>query len=185
MDSGAESYRRYLDGDDSGLSRLVEMYKDGLILYLNGYVKNIFVAEEMTEETFFRLITKKPHFAEKSSFKSFLYAIGRNVAIDYLRRNRHLTDTPVEELADCLRAEQDLEADYLRLERQRTLHRALAALSADYRAVLWLVYIEGFSTEEAAAVLKKNQRQMRNLLYRARLALREKLEKEGFVNEEL
>ena len=58
MDNGASSYRRFLDGDDKGLAEIVGDYKDGLILYLNGYVNNIFIAEELTEDTFFRLITK-------------------------------------------------------------------------------------------------------------------------------
>jgi mRNA degradation ribonuclease J1/J2 len=51
MDNGACSYRRFLDGDDTGLSEIVKDYKDGLTLYLNGIVSNIFVAEELMEET--------------------------------------------------------------------------------------------------------------------------------------
>ena len=82
MDNGASSYRRFLDGDDNGITEIVENYKDGLILYLNGYVNNIFIAEELTEDTFFRLVIKKPKYSGKSTFKSWLYAIGRNVAVD-------------------------------------------------------------------------------------------------------
>ena len=184
MDTGDDSYRRYLGGDDEGLTALVELYKDGLILYLNGYVKNIHLAEELAEETFFRLITKKPHFAGRSSFKSFLYAIGRNIAMDYLRRNARTADTPIEEVAHLLREEQELEQAYLQEERKRTLHRALDALSPAYRSILWLVYIEGFSNREASAALKMTDRQVRNLLYRAKQALRTKLEKEGITNED-
>lgn len=77
MDSGADSYRRFLDGDDEGLAEIVREYKDGLILYLNCYVNNLYIAEELTEDTFFRLITRKPKFSGKSTFKSWLYAIGR------------------------------------------------------------------------------------------------------------
>lgn len=53
MDNGASSYRRFLDGDDKGIAEIVGDYKDGLILYLNCYVNNIFIAEELTEDTFF------------------------------------------------------------------------------------------------------------------------------------
>ena len=70
MDNGASSYRRFLDGDDQGIAEIVGEYKDGLILYIQHYVGNIFVAEELAEDTFFRLMTKKPKFAGKSSFKS-------------------------------------------------------------------------------------------------------------------
>ena len=76
MDNGASSYRRFLDGDDKGLAEIVGDFKDGLILYLKGYVNNIFIAEELTEDTFVRLITKKPKYSGKSTFKSWLYAIG-------------------------------------------------------------------------------------------------------------
>ena len=47
MDNGASSYRRVLDGDDKGLEEIVRDYKDGLILYLNSYVSNISIAEEL------------------------------------------------------------------------------------------------------------------------------------------
>ena len=51
MDNGAGSYRRFLDGDDNAIAEIVADYKDGLILYLNHYVNNIFIAEELTEDT--------------------------------------------------------------------------------------------------------------------------------------
>ena len=72
-----ESYRRYLEGDDEGMVEVIRDHKDGLTLYLAGIVGNIFTAEELTEETFFKLVVKKPRFAGKSSFKTWLYAIGR------------------------------------------------------------------------------------------------------------
>lgn len=58
MDNGAGSYRRFLDGDDDGIVEIVRDYKDGLIFYINSYVNNIHIAEELTEDTFFKLIVK-------------------------------------------------------------------------------------------------------------------------------
>ncbi len=185
MDNGASSYRRFLDGDDNGIAQIVGDYKDGLTLYLNGYVRNICLAEELTEDTFFRLMTKKPRFSGKSSFKSWLYAIGRNVAVDFLRRSVKTTRVPFEELEGCLSDEETLEQSYIREEGKIALHRGLIRLPADYRAVLWLVYFEGFSNRETAAILKKSDRQVKNLLYRAKQALKATLEKEGFSYEEL
>ena len=185
MDNGASSYRRFLDGDDKGIAEIVGDYKDGLILYLNGYVNNIFVAEELTEDTFFRLITKKPRYSGKSTFKSWLYAIGRNVAVDFIRHNSKLLNTPIEDMENYLSEEQSLEQSYIKEERKIIVHKALAELIPDYRTILWLVYFEGFSNKEAATVLRKSDRQIKNLLYRAKQSLKSKLEKEGFVYEEL
>ena len=184
MDNGASSYRRFLDGDDKGIAEIVEGYKDGLILDLNGYVSNIFIAEELTEDTFFRLIAKKPKYSGKSTFKSWLYAIGRNVAVDYLRHNSKMLHTPIEDMENYLNEEQNLEQSYIKEERKIVVHKAMSELSTDYRTILWLVFFEGFSNNEAAIVMRKNNRQIKDLLYRAKQSLKSKLEKEGFIYEE-
>ena len=185
MDNGASSYRRFLAGDDGAIAEIVGDYKDGLTLYLNGYVGNIYIAEELTEDTFFRLITKRPRFSGKSKFKSWLYAIGRNVAVDYIRHNSRIITTPIEDMEGYLSDEYSLEQSYIKEERKIAVHKALSKLSSDYRTVLWLVYFEGFSNKEAASVLKKSDRQVKNLLYRAKQSLKSILEREGLTYEEL
>lgn len=185
MDNGASSYRRFLDGDDQGIVEIVKDYKDGLILYLNGYVNNLYIAEELTEDTFFRLITKKPRFSSKSTFKSWLYAIGRNIAVDYIRHLSKQHNTPIEDMENYLSEEKNFEKSYIQDERKIEVHKALSALKQDYKNILWLVYFEGFSNREVAVILRKSDRQIKNLLYRAKQALKTKLEKEGFIYEEL
>lgn len=185
MDNGASSYRRFLDGDDKGLTEIVKEYKDGLILYLNGFVNNIYIAEELMEETFFKLITKKPRFSEKYSFKTWLYTIGRNVAIDYIRHHSKFSNTPLDELENYLSDENELEKSYILEERKFTVHKVLKKLHPEYRQILWLIYFEEFSYSEVGAVMKKNSRQVKNLIYRAKHALKTELDKEGFIYEEL
>ena len=184
MDNDASSYRRFLQGDEEGFAEIVRTYKDGLILYLNGYVNNLYTAEELTEETFFRLLTKKPRYSGKSTFKTWLYAIGRNIAVDYIRHEAKMTTIAAEDAEAYLSDESNLEQSYIREERKILVHKALAKLPADYRSVLWLVYFEEFTPKEAGVILKKSSRQMKNLLYRAKQSLRLELEKEGFTYEE-
>ncbi len=195
MDNGASSYRRFREGDDEGIVQIVRDYKDGLILYLREYVASIHTAEELAEDTFFRLMIKKPNFSGKSSFKSWLYAIGRHIAIDYVRKNARQVQVSPEEQDACLcrkagsepaypEEEADLERTYLKKEQKLQLHEAMKKLSPDYRQILWLSYFEELSNEEIAVVMKKNSRQIRNLLYRAKMSLRSVLEKEGFDYED-
>ena len=185
MDNGASSYRRFLDGDDNGLAEIVRDYSDGLILYLNGIVCNISVAEDLMEETLYKIITKKPRFNAKYSFKTWLYTIGRNVAIDYIRHNTKQSDTTFDDLEGYIQDEYDLEKLYIIEEHKITVHRALRRLNTEYRQVLWLLYFDGLTNSEASVVMKKNTRQMKNLVYRAKCALKSELDKEGFVYEEL
>jgi len=184
MQNGESSYRRYIAGDDNGLVELIRDYKDGLIFYLNSFVSNLTVAEELCEDAFVKLAVKKPRFREGSSFKTFLYAIGRNTALDFLRRNKNDT-VPIEDIAESAADVESLEQSYIREERRIAVHRALDSLKSEYRQVLWLTYFEELSNKETAAVMKKSVHSIETLVYRARLALKKQLEQEGFEYEEL
>lgn len=185
MDNGAGSYRRFLDGDESGIAEIIRDYKDGLMLYLNGFTQNIHAAEDLMEDTFVKLVVKKPKFSEKYSFKTWLYTIGRNVAIDYLRHHSKRAFIPVEDLQSALSDEKSLEQSYIQEERKIVIHRAMGKLKSEYRQVLYLSFFEDFSNEQIAAVMKKSKRQIENLIYRAKMSLKSELDKEGFVYERL
>ena len=185
MDNGAESYRRFLQGDDKAFVEIIRDYKDGLILYLNGFVNNILTAEELTEDVFFKLVTKKPRFNEKSSFKTWLYTIGRNTAVDYLRRNSKQKEVSAEEIREIEDERLSLEQSYIKQERLLLIHRTLEKLKPEYKQVLWLVYIEDFSQKETAKIMKKSVHSVETLVYRARLALKAELEKGGFIYEDI
>ena len=185
MDNGAESYRRFLQGDDKAFVEIIRDYKDGLILYLNGFVNNILTAEELTEDVFFKLVTKKPRFNEKSSFKTWLYTIGRNTAVDYLRRNSKQKEVSAEEIRETEDERLSLEQSYIKQERLLLIHRTLEKLKPEYKQVLWLVYFEDFSQKETAKIMKKSVHSVETLVYRARLALKAELEKGGFIYEDI
>lgn len=185
MDNGECSYRRFLDGDDEGLTLIIKDYKDGLILYINSYVNNIYIAEELMEETFFKIAVKKPKFAGKCSFKTWLYTIGRNVAIDYLRHNSKASVSSIDNMENYIKDETSLENIYIKNERKIMVHKALSDLKPEYRQVLWLIYFEEFSNSETAQIMNKSKRQIENLVFRAKQSLKTVLDKEGFVYEKL
>ena len=64
------------------------------------------------------------------------------------------------------------------------VHQALRRLKSEYRQVLFLTYFEGFTNAESAAIMKKTEKQIRDLLYHARKALKSELERSGFAYEE-
>lgn len=185
MDNGASSYRRYLDGDDTGFIEIVRDYKDGLTLYINAYVKNIFLAEELMQQTLYILATKRPRFSGKSTFKTWLFAIGRNTAVDYIRHNPKTVELSEEKYRSCLCEQSNVEREYLVKEQKIFLHFVMKRLKEEYYQVLYLTYFESFSNSETAVIMKKSNRQIENLIYRAKIKLRQELEKEGFSYEEL
>ena len=187
MDNGASSYRRFLEGDDSGFVEIIRDYKDGLILFLHSMTRDLSLAEELCEDTFVRIAVKKPKFNGKSAFKTWLYAIGRRVAADHLRKISRRETVSLEALAEDgfdLPADEDLTLSYLRDERKKAVHRALGRLGNTHREILWLVYFENLSLKEAAGILGKSVHATESLIHRARLSMKAELEKEGITNEE-
>lgn len=185
MDNGASSYRRFLEGDDNGIVEIIRDYKDGLILFLNRYVNNIYVAEELAEDTFFKLVIRKPRFTAKYSFKTWLYTIGRNIAINYVKHAGRIADVRIEDLNSIQICEDTLEKSYIREEQKIIVHRVLSKINPDYSKVLYLKFFEDMTNEQISKVMKKNKRQIENLIYQAKQALKSELNKEGFSYEGL
>ena len=71
------------------------------------------------------------------------------------------------------------------LARNRTLYKCMNELSPQYAEVLYLVFIEEYSIEEACKLLKKSKKQVYNLLARAKTSLKQRLEQEGFSYEDV
>ena len=185
MSDGADWYQRYLSGDEQGLVEIIRLYKDGLILYLTGIVGDVYVAEELAEDVFVKLGIKRPKDKGGGSFKTFLYTIGRRMALDHIRRQKRRCTIPLDGIPELPADAADVEAAYIAEERKALLYTAINRLSADYRQVLWLVYFEGFSHKQVAAILHKTVHSVDTLLYRARRSLKTELEKEGFDYEDL
>ncbi len=184
MDNGASSYRRFLDGDDEGLAEIISTYNDGLTFYLNSLVKDLSAADELSADVFVKIGVKKPFFSGRSSFKTWLYAIGRNLALDHLRKKAKSSTLPLDENAGAA-GDAEAEKEFLKEESKIVLYEAMRALSDGYRQVLWLVYFEDMSAKEAAAVVKKPVHAVENLLSRARQALRTELQRKGYTYEDL
>ena len=184
MDNGASSYRRFLDGDENGLAELIKIYNSGLTLYINSFVNDLSAADELSEDVFVKLGVKKPHFSGRSSFKTWLYAIGRNTALDYVRKSRKNAALPLDTCAEQA-DETALERDYLKEERKILLHKTMRGLKTEYRQVLWLRYFEELSAKETAKLMKRSVHSVESLVSRARQSLKAELEKEGYSHEDL
>ena len=186
MDNGASSYRRFRDqGDESGLTEIIRLYRNGLIYYLFSIVGDIQAAEELCEDVFVLLGTKKPRDNGTGSFKTWLYTIGRNRAINYLKKHKQNTVISMEELAEFSDEQYCPERSVLIEEQMISLHDAMNRLKPEYRQILWLYYFEGFSLKEAASILKKSVRSTEVCISRARQSLRSQLEMEDFHYEKL
>ncbi len=177
------SYKRFLSGDDTGMEDIITEYRDGLIFYLYKFVDSIEKAEELAEDTFVLLCIKKPRDKQKCSFKTWLYTIGRNLAIDYLRRSAKHPTVPAEAYENFNFYQEDLEEEYIKDSEKIILHQALKKLKPEYRQVLWLLYFEDLRYKEISLIMNKSVHATQMLASRAKQALKSELIKEGFTDE--
>ena len=185
MDNGASSYRRFLNGEKDALIEIIKEYKDGLTFFINGITKDLSAAEDITQETFIKLYVKKPRFNGKSSFKTWLYRIGRNTAVDYIRHNAKTDTVTLNDSAELTDYSANPENGYFDRQRKAAVHKALCSLKTEYHQVLWLVYFEGMNNDEVSKVLGKSKNNISVLLHRAKEALKSELKKEGLDSEDI
>ena len=179
MDNGACNYRRFLDGDEHAFDEIVESLFRGLVYFVDRIVHDSHAAEDIAMDTLADLIVHRHRYNFKVSLKTYVYMLARHRALDYLRRRRVRSHAGAQEAADVPNDDTDLEEAVLTDERKRAVNAALSHLREDMREAVHLVYFEGMTYDEAARVMKKNRKQIDNLLYRAKKELREILGEEG------
>lgn len=178
MTTDEDLYRRCFGSDEDALRELLERHREGLTLFLAGIVGNMEDAEELAMDTFAVMLANKNPFAGRSSFRTWLFAIGRNLALIFLRKHRnHIL--PIEEISHLVH-EEHTELQLIRSEDREHLYEALFAIHENYRQALFLTYFEGMSVREAAHIMGRTERQVSDYLYRGKAALKTVMERRGF-----
>ena len=179
MDNGASSYRRFLDGDENAFSDIMKELFRGLVFFIDRYVRDVHTAEDIAIDVFSELIVHKHRYNFKVTLKTYLYMLGRSRALDHLRRQKRISFEDLSQTKNLPDEGKPLEEIVLADQRKRIVNAALSRLSSDIRIAVHLVYFEEMSYQQAAKVMKKSPKQVDNLLYRAKKALRIILGEDG------
>ncbi len=128
-------------------------------------------AEEITQETFFRAISRQSGFRGESDEATWLCAIAKNLFLDEKRRQGRREEV-TEELPDPGGAPEQTAADR---DSSFRIHMALHALEEPYREVFELRVFGELSFREIALIFAKTESWARVTYHRARLKLRERM----------
>ncbi len=173
--------RRAQAADLVAFEELVRRYQRPLFSYLYRMCGNRDEAEEMAQAALVRAWQSIKGFQGRSSFKTWLFRIGTNLAINRLQRTK-----PAAEIPESLPGPESEEPDetFRRRQREQLVQAALNQLPADQRSALVLCTYEDMSYSEIARAMGKTVRAVDSLLFRARQNLRKFLEpahKKGLV----
>jgi RNA polymerase sigma-70 factor (ECF subfamily) len=156
----------YLLGTDEYIRRVVTQYSQLLLRVAFTRLKSTADAEDVVQEVFLRLITKRPAFHSEEHEKAWLIRTAINLSRDVLKSSaRH--NIPLDE--DILLSQNE----------GSPLLSTVLSLPEKYRTVIHLYYYEGFSIKEIARILALPAATVGTRLSRARAQLKVILEEEA------
>jgi RNA polymerase sigma-70 factor (ECF subfamily) len=170
-------------GNTTCFETLMRRYERKICRLAKNITKNDSDAEEVTQESFFKAFEHIEDFKGESRFYTWLVRISVNQALMNLRKrrpNQFSLDDPIATEELCIPREIEdwgatPEAMYSQNELAKILSRAIAGLHPHLRVVFQLRDVENLSTDETAKLLRISVAAVKSRLLRARLALREKL----------
>ncbi len=161
-----------------------DQYFDRVRSFILGSVKNRWVADDLAQETFFRVLQKLDTVRDQEKLSSWIFRIAANLCQDHFRRAKRnplpLEDNPASELAGEFSLDQQIEQYQVSLWVQDLVSR----LPDPLRQVLELCDIKQASYREAAEFLGLSVENVKVRLHRARKQLKAILEEGGHLARE-
>lgn len=171
-------YEKFLKGDISAFEELVLEHKDNLIYFISRFTGgDVFIAEDIAQDVFAHIYVYKNSYNPKYSLKTFIYTLGKNKAIDYVRKQSKLKLMPIDTENDYLFSEEiSLEDKIIRDEEKRSVLSSIKKLKPDYEKAIYLANFEELPYEDIAKILGKTLAQTKILIHRARKSLKKIIE---------
>jgi RNA polymerase sigma-70 factor (ECF subfamily) len=172
-----ELVERAQQGEEEALEQLYLLHFDRIYSYLHISVGNRHDAEDLTTQTFLKMLEAIGRFRWRSvPFSAWLFRIAHNVAMDHFRASRRiLLEEEVPEPEDS--AERSAEEEAMQSIGRASMFELIERLSPDQQQVLTLKFVFNFSNAEVGAILGKSEGAIKSLQHRALASLHRQLNK--------
>ncbi len=171
---------RAAKGDRSAYGLVYDLLFDDLFKYISWNVSNAEDAQDLTAEVFLRALKSLERFDEaRSTARSWLFTIARNLVIDHHRRRGRRPEMPLENESEPA-SEEHLEMAVETEAASEAVRQALAELNEEQRQVVTLKFFSSLSNAEVAAVMGKREGAINAMQYRALNKMGKILEKRGW-----
>jgi len=176
MKSRKEHIEKCFFNDIESFEEIVLKYRQNSINFAMRYIKDREICEDIAQEAFAAVFVYRDKYKPDMSFKTWLFSIIHNKCVDYIRKNRELQSTRIEDEAITGGLYEDIDT-------RIALEQEIGRLKPNYRAIIQMVEFEDMAIKEAAKVLGISEVHARVLNYRARKKLHAQLVKGGFEYE--
>jgi RNA polymerase sigma-70 factor (ECF subfamily) len=163
------------DGDREALEALYLLHFDRIYSYLHLSVGNRHDAEDLTTQTFLKMLEAIGRFRWRSApFSAWLFRIAHNLAMDHFRASKRWQ--PEEEVPEPDGAQgSSAEEEALQSMGRKSMLRLIEDLSNEQQQVLTLKFVFNFSNGEAATILGKTEGAVKSLQHRALASLQKRI----------
>ncbi|WP_162551217.1 RNA polymerase sigma factor [Paenibacillus tepidiphilus] len=146
----AELFERIRCGDTDALNRLIERHYDSIRRYCYWKTRRADLAEDLTQETFYRFCRSLPGYTHKGKCRAYLYTVARRLCSDALREQPadSMEQVPETKLGLSLSAEDEAGAHF----QSRELQQVLSELPPELQEAVILRYSYGLRYREIAAI---------------------------------
>ena len=160
-------------GDTKAQFELYKLYYKPMYNVCLRMIGNAVEAEDVMQEAFLKALTKIDTYEGVVSFGAWLKKIVINRSLDHLKKRK----VKFEELNEKIPDEEPVTLEISGIHMER-LKKAIQRLPDGYRVVLSLYLLEGYDHEEISQILKISNESSRSQYMRAKMKLREMLQKE-------
>lgn len=162
-------------GDRGALEELYLLHFDRIYSYLHMSVGNRHDAEDLTTQTFVKMLESVGRFRWQSApFSAWLFRIAHNLAMDHFRAHRRWQ--PEEEIPEPPgSAEPSAEHEAMQSIGRQSMLRLIENLSPEQQQVLTLKFVFNFSNGEVATILAKTEGAIKSLQHRALVSLQKQI----------
>ena len=174
-----ENIRKLVDraqqGDRAALEDLYLIHFDRIYSYLHMSVGNKHDAEDLTTQTFLKMLESIGRFRWQSApFSAWLFRIAHNLAMDHFRARRRWQ--PEEEVPEPHGSEErSAEEQAMHSIGRASMLEMIEGLSPEQQQVLTLKFVFNFSNGEAATILGKTEGAIKSLQHRALVSLQKQV----------
>jgi RNA polymerase sigma-70 factor (ECF subfamily) len=167
---------RAQQGDRDALEELYLLHFDRIYSYLHMSVGNRHDAEDLTTQTFLKMLESIGKFRfQAAPFSAWLFRIAHNLAMDHFRASRRWQ--PEEEVPEPHGAEQvSAEEEALHSIGRKSMLELIDGLSHEQQQVLTLKFVFNFGNGEVATILGKTEGAIKSLQHRALVSLQKQIE---------
>lgn len=161
------SYSR--SGSSKFLQRLIQLHGNDLYYFILKQ-SDAQLADDICQQSWLKVMEKHQSFQSNSSFKTWLFSIGRNCLLDELRRRQRWQVVALED--EQMHSSEDMAATLMQQQQQLAFEQQLKLLPFSQREAL-ILQLEGFSLSDIATITREPAETIKSRLRYARQYLQQ------------